>query len=91
MSDIKFVDGLMIKPPKEDAPSFVKCSISIKRKDLGNWLRNQTDEWINLDVKVAKSGKWYAQVNDWKPTKDSVETPAERPELNDDLDSEIPF
>ena len=67
MSEKEFVDGLIVKPPHESAPSFVKCSISIKRKDLGNWLRRKPDDWINLDVKVAKSGKWYAEVNDWKP------------------------
>ena len=51
MSDIIFVDGLMIKPPHEKAPDFVKCAISIKREALITWLRTQTDEWINIDVK----------------------------------------
>ena len=68
MSDEKeFVSGLYIKPPHEKAPDFVKFSISIKRADLGNWLRGKSDEWINLQVKEAKSGKWYAEVDNWKP------------------------
>lgn len=71
MPDKEFVDGLIVKPPHDKAPDFVKCSISIKRKDLGNWLRKKSDDWINLDVKVAKSGKWYAEVNDWKPKQDN--------------------
>jgi len=67
MADIEFVDGLMVKAPRYGAPDFVKGSISIKRVDLGNWLRAKDDEWINIDIKESKGGKWYAAVNDWKP------------------------
>lgn len=87
MSEKQFVDGLLVKAPHEKAPEFVKCSISIKRKDLGNWLRAQTEEWINLDVKVAKSGKWYAEVNTWKKEDKKPEPKAPANDLND----EIPF
>lgn len=69
MSEKEFVDGLLVKPPHDKAPDFVKCSISIKRKDLGNWLRTKTEDWINIDVKVSQKGKWYAEVNTWKPDK----------------------
>jgi hypothetical protein len=74
----EWVDGLIVKAPREGAPDFVKCAISIKRADLGNWLRAKQDEWINIDVKVGKSGKWYAEVNNWKPEQQPVhpETPA---------------
>ena len=87
----KFVDGLIIKDPG-NAPDYVKCKISIKRKDLGNWLRQQTDDWINLDVKVSQQGKWYAQVNDWKPNdaKKSTPKPAQSAPV-DDFDDDIPF
>ena len=67
MADVDFVDRMIIKEPRQGAPDFVKGSISIKRADLGNWLRGKDDEWINLDIKVGKSGKWYVQVNNWKP------------------------
>jgi hypothetical protein len=67
MSDKEFVDGLIVKPPISGAPDFIKCQISIKRKDLGNWLRGKDEDWINLDVKVSRKGKWYAEVNTWKP------------------------
>jgi len=62
----KFVDGLIIKAPHPKAPEFVKGAISIKREALIAWLTTQTEEWINLDIKVAKTGKWYASVNEWK-------------------------
>lgn len=68
--DIEFVDGLIVKAPHEKAPDFVKAQISIKVADLGMWLREKHkagEEWVNLDVKAAKSGKWYAAVSKFKP------------------------
>ena len=88
MTDVKFVDGLIVKAPHANAPEFVKCAISIKRKDLGNWLRSQTDEWINVDVKVSKQGKWYALVNDFKPEPQSQPASEQHPDFDDES---IPF
>jgi len=84
----KFVNGLIVKAPHDRAPDFVKCRISIKRKDLGNWLRGRDDDWINLDVKVSREGKWYAEINDWKP-----DSKSEEPVKKDDhdFDDDIPF
>lgn len=68
--DIEFVDGLIVKAPHAKAPSFVKASISIKVEDLGKWLREKYkagEGWVNIDVKEAKSGKWYAAVSNFKP------------------------
>jgi len=79
MSDIDFIDGLFVKAPHENAPDFVKAQISIKRKDLGNWLRGKDDEWINIQVKESKKGKWYAEVDNWKPEKK-----ANQPKPDDD-------
>ena len=67
MSEIEFVNGLIVKSPSEKAPDFVKANMSIKVQDLMEWLGNRTDEWINIDVKEAKSGKWYAAVSTFKP------------------------
>ena len=73
MSDTpEFVDGLIVKAPHEKASDFVKCAISIKRSELISWLSTRTDDWINLDVKVSKKGGWYAQVNNWNPSKQDV-------------------
>lgn len=68
--EIEFVDGMIVKAPHEKAPDFVKANISIKVEDLGKWLRAKYkagDEWVNIDVKEAKSGKWYAAVSNFKP------------------------
>jgi len=93
MSEKEFVEGLIVKPPVSGAPDFIKCQISIKRKDLGNWLRGKEEDWINVDVKVSKKGKWYAEVNNWKPkakeeASQQAAAPAPQPEI---LDDDIPF
>jgi hypothetical protein len=84
----EFVNGLMVKAPHQNAPDFVKCSISIKRADLGNWLRGKSEEWINLSVKESKGGKWYAEVDNWKPNTEQG-VPA-TPKV-DSFEDEVPF
>jgi hypothetical protein len=84
-----FVDGLMVKPPHEKAPEFVKGKISIKREALIHWLEGQGGDWINLDIKVGKSGKWYAQVNEWvRPSEGEQPVPADETEVRL---ADIPF
>lgn len=68
--EIEFVDGLIVKAPHENAPDFVKAQIAIKVEDLGKFLRAKYkagSEWLNIDVKEAKSGKWYAAISTFKP------------------------
>jgi hypothetical protein len=91
--DIEFVDGLIVKAPNPKAPDFVKASISIKVEDLGKWLRGKYkagEEWVNIDVKEAKSGKWYAAVSNFKPKAKEEEKPAPKGHF-DDMKDDIPF
>ena len=67
--EIEFVDGLIVKAPHAKAPDYVKASVSIKVEDLGKWLREKYkagEEWVNVDVKEAKSGKWYCAVSTFR-------------------------
>jgi hypothetical protein len=100
--EIEFVDGLIVKAPSPKAPDFVKASISIKVEDLGKWLRAkykgslENDGWINIDVKEAKSGKWYAAVSTFKPkAKEEAPTRQVQQPPNggkfDDMADDIPF
>ena len=96
MADNNFPGGLIVKPTHERAPDFVKAAISIKRDELIAWLGSQSGDWINLDVKESKQGKWYAVVNDYKAGDKSNrgdERPAQeqRPPLDDFEDSDLPF
>ena len=91
-NDIEFVDGLIVKAPHAKAPDYVKASISIKVEDLGKWLRakyKSGNEWVNIDVKESKGGKWYAAVSTFKPkAKGEATKPAGK---FDDMDDDIPF
>lgn len=93
--EIEFVNGLIVKAPHEKAPSFVKASISIKVADLGMWLREKHkagDEWVNIDVKESKGGKWYAAVNTFKPEEKSAPKSAGKPANSfADMSDDIPF
>ena len=92
--DIEFVNGLIVKAPRENAPDFVKASISIKVNDLREWLDKQSGEWVNIDVKESKGGRWYAAVNAYKP-KESKPEPERKPATPsgsfEDFESDIPF
>jgi len=65
-----FVNGLMAKKPKEKAPDFVKCNLSIKREELIAWLSEKDSDWINVDIKESgRTLNWYAEVNTWEAKK----------------------
>jgi len=67
--ETEFVPGLFVKAPHPKAPDFVKAAISIKVEELGQFLREKykaKEEWVNIDVKVSRNGKWYAAVSNFK-------------------------
>lgn len=95
MSDIQFVDGMIVKRP-ENAPDYLLAKLSLKRDEHIAWLQQQ-NQWINIELKRSKAGKCYAAVDQWKPNKDEIiPTTHETAKSNGyapDLDdrSEIPF
>lgn len=96
MAENIFVDGLLVKPPRDNAPDFVKCTISIKRQELIAWLSRQQGEWVNVDVKESRGGKWYAAVNEYKPQSqqdahNAAKSNGYAPQNADDFDETIPF
>jgi len=95
MSDTpEFVNGLIFKLPHENAPDFVKGSLSIRREELMTFLTTKTGDWINIDLKVGKSGKAYAQVNNWSPEKQEApqsQSQSAPPEPPMEFDDDIPF
>ena len=88
MGEITFVNGLSASAPHENAPSFVKARLSIKRDAMIDWLKAQP-EWINADVKESRGGKWYCAVDDWKPDADYRSAPS--PTVDDDFSDKVPF
>jgi len=70
--DKEFIGGFWANEPRVD---FIKCSINIKKKEFVDWLQKQdpNEEYVKIDVKVGKTGKWYAEKNTWKPPKPKEE------------------
>jgi hypothetical protein len=69
MSDEKiFADGLIVKRNPQ-APDFVTCNLSVKVDEFVSFLQqHQSNGWVNIQCKVSKGGKHYAELDTWKPT-----------------------
>ena len=89
MNDQKiFVDGLIAKR-NENAPDWVICSLSLKGKELVEFMReHQKDGWVNVQVKRSQGGKIYAELDTWEPKKQAAAKPVP---VEDFEDSDIPF
>ncbi len=94
-NDTKFINGLIVKAPNDNAPEYVKAKLSIKREELIAWLQSEDGEWINADIKVSNGGKWYVSVDTWKPNGQRQaprREPAKQESWDDKpLDDDIPF
>ena len=85
-----FADGMIVKPGPGGEIDWVKAKISIKLDEFGAWIASQKKadpdiEWINIDINEARSGKWYAERNMWKPSADQPVRQAQQPVPNDDI------
>ena len=69
MADVVFANGIVFKLPRSGAPDFVKGSLSFKVDDAIKFLQEYKSDngWCNVDLKVSKAGKSYAELNTWKP------------------------
>ena len=84
MSEKKFVDGLFTSR-RENAPEFVIANLSINTEKFIAWLIENTSAkgFCNIDLKVGKSGKMYAELNEWKPQgEQEIPGQPEQEELN---------
>ncbi len=94
MSEKEFVKGLFVNPPHERAPDFVKCGISFRPAEFIEWLQAQTPNdkgYVRPQVKEGKSGKWYAEVDSWKPDAKKPDKKPEPRETAEFVDDDIPF
>ena len=83
--EVEFVEGLFVKAPHAKAPDFVKAAISIKPKEMIAWLEaRKGQEYINIDVKQSRGGKYYTAVSNFKPKEKA-------PAKQGDKDDRIPF
>ena len=71
MSEVKFIDGLIVK---EGKPDFVKAKLSFKIEEFAKFVKeNAKDGWLNIDILESKNGKLYGKLNEFKPEKKGEE------------------
>ena len=87
MTDPIFPNGIRVFEPHENAPDFVKGTLSIETNKFCAWLGQQPDPTVRLDIKLSRNGKWYLQLNTWKPKNAKAQDDATdgHPSLNDDI------
>ena len=67
-NEVVFANGIIFKMPRQGAPDFVKGSLSFKVDEAIQFLQeHQNNGWCNVDLKVSRQGKPYAELNTWKP------------------------
>ena len=77
MADKIFIDGMYFKLPQENAPEFIKGSLEFDVKKFAQFMNDHQNVggFLKVDLKVAKSGKGYAELNTWKPTDKNFKQP----------------
>jgi len=90
-----FADGFVFKR-NENAPEFVIGRLSIKVDDAVAFMKdNAKNGWVNLNVKQARSGNYYMDLDTYEPkadgkptavaTKVKAQPQAQRPAEDEDL------
>jgi len=99
MSEDKiFADGFVFKR-NENAPEFVIGRMSIKIEDALAFMReHDKGGWINLNVKQARSGNYYVELDNYEPKKSNSNNGPSQQETTDgpakkepDTDDDLPF
>jgi hypothetical protein len=80
MAEKIFTNGLIFKAPNAKAPDYVKGTLSVKVEDFKAFLdEHSKNGWVNISLKEAKSGKYYAELDTWEPNR-AKKGPEEVPE-----------
>ncbi len=84
-----FADGFIFKM-NPNSPEFVVGSLSLKADDAIAFIRErQSKGWVNLNIKIAKSGKPYVELDTWKPNE--AKTNDSAADYNGAGSSDLPF
>ncbi len=68
MSDGNFPNGLIVKKAHQNAPAFIKCTLSFKVAEFIQSLQqNNNAGWVNMEVKLSQKGTLYAEIDNWQP------------------------
>jgi hypothetical protein len=89
-----FANGFAFKR-NENAPDFVVGRVSIKIEDAIAFMREHDNNgWVNLDIKQARSGNYYMELDTYKPKgggQKKESTPQAEPQKSAEEDDNLPF
>jgi len=68
-----FSETDLTKNIETNEKQFIFFKVSIRKKELIEYLESQNndDDWTNVDIKRSRSGKFYGEVNTYKPREDN--------------------
>jgi len=73
-----FADGFSFKK-RDNQPEFVVGKVAIKVEDAIPFLKeNESKGWVNLNINQARSGKYYLELDTWKPKAQEENQPEEK-------------
>jgi hypothetical protein len=79
-----FAEGFSFKR-QDNAPDFVVGRLSVKCDEAIQFMKeHQSNGWVNFNIKYAKSGNPYVELDTWKPTGETASHAVEKEE-------ELPF
>jgi len=86
-----FADGFSFKR-SEKAPDFVVGRLSMKSDDAVAFIQKHTKGgWVNLNIKTAKSGNYYVELDTYEPAQSSPKAPEPKPQKVDQEEEQLPF
>jgi hypothetical protein len=90
-----FADGFSFKR-QESAPDFVVGSLSMKVDEAIEFMKtNSKKGWLNLQIKQARSGNYYIELDTWEPKQQGGQrqapAPAAVPNQAQAQEDELPF
>jgi len=67
-NEVKFANGMIVKPRHPKCPDYVIANLSVKVEDFEQTMKaNHVQGWLNIQLKVSQGGKPYAQIDEWRP------------------------
>lgn len=90
MTDKTFVPGVIVKRG-DNAPDFILANVSVKKRELIEWLESTPGDWVNWVLKRGRSGKCYAEVDTWKPERRGADMASGLNDAVSDPNDSIPF
>jgi hypothetical protein len=87
-----FADGFSFKR-NENAPDFVVGRLSLKVDEAIAFIKSHEKRgWINLNVKTARSGNHYVELDTYEPKGSDESAPAKKPSVKKPaVKEELPF